>query len=92
LGQALQLDPRFLGIFLQKYLTLLDLSLFDIFYARKKLTRGVRLCFFSFSFPFQAFHCGPHSAVDGEKADVFSFFWLLINFFNLLFKYLFFSI
>jgi hypothetical protein len=53
LGQVLQLDPRLLGIFLQKDLILLDLNLLYIFYARKKkLTRGVLLCFFFLSFSF----------------------------------------
>jgi hypothetical protein len=53
LGQALQLDPRLLGISLQKNLTLLDLSLFWYFLCKeKKLTRDICLCFFSFPFPF----------------------------------------
>jgi hypothetical protein len=53
LGQALQLDPRLLGISLQKDLTLLDLSLFYIFYARKKkLTRVDAFVFFPFLFLF----------------------------------------
>jgi len=36
LNQALQLDPKLFGISLQKDLKLLDLSLFDIFDAKKK--------------------------------------------------------
>jgi len=34
LGQALQPNPRFLGIVLHKDLTLLDFSFFNIFYAK----------------------------------------------------------
>jgi hypothetical protein len=37
------------------------------------------LFIFAFFFSFYAFHGGLHSAVHGEKADVFFFF--LINFF-----------
>jgi len=53
LGQALQLDPRLLGISLQKDLTLLDFSFFDIFMQEKKINPWrMTLFFFPFSFPF----------------------------------------
>jgi hypothetical protein len=54
LGQALQLDPRLLGISLQKNLTLLDLSIFLIFFMQEKKNNPWRmpLLFFPFSFPF----------------------------------------
>jgi hypothetical protein len=52
LDQALQLDLKLFGISLQKDLTLLDLSLFDIFDAKKKITITLRVCLYFFSFFF----------------------------------------
>jgi hypothetical protein len=82
LGQALQLDPRLLGIFLQKNLTLLDLSLFYIFYARKKkLTRGYAL----FLFLFKPFIMDFTVQSTVKKLMPLVFFWIfLIIFLNLL--------
>jgi len=41
LGQALQSNPRFLGIALQKNLTLLNLCFFIYFLCKKKITHAI---------------------------------------------------
>jgi hypothetical protein len=48
LGQALQVDPRLLGISLQKDLKLLDLSLFLYFFMKEKKINPWRMPLFFF--------------------------------------------
>jgi hypothetical protein len=50
LGQALQLDLRLLGISLQKNLTLLDLSIFLIFFMQEKKINSWHMPLFFFLF------------------------------------------
>jgi hypothetical protein len=88
LGQALQLDPRLLGIFLQKNLTLLDLSIFWYFLCKKKkLTHGVCFCFFSFlSLLLWIARCNPHSKSLCLWCIFFFYSFLILNFFCLIIR------
>jgi hypothetical protein len=91
LGSSVAVRPKALRyIFAERPNTFRSQPFLYFLCKKKNLTRGVCLCFFSFSFPFEAFYYGLHSAVHSEKVDAFSFIFLafslcfLIIFFNFL--------
>jgi len=87
LGQALQLDPRLLSISLQKYLTLLDLSIFLYFLCKKKKFNTWRMpLFFLFLFKPFTLNSTVQSTVKKLMSLVFFFVYsfLILNFFCLI--------
>jgi hypothetical protein len=92
LDQALQLDLKLFGISLQKDLTLLDLSLFDIFDAKKNNNNPPRMplffFFFLYLFLFKPFtvNCTMQSTMKKLMSLVFFGFFLCFVVFDYFFN------